>query len=329
MSVRENHGLQPRGFQPICDLSDIRIPRADGIRSTLSYLTCQRTHTWRPLFRHHPLQIMYLDRRSQGMHHLRQLCSKGRACDDEIVAVGPKPCMHVDASPLHVTLFYVPGVRRIIFLFEDEDERWMLRLMRRRRGASALPTFSGIASPATAPLQEETEPFGTDESCWPHNHLPCNFVYMTAGLLFPEPFRIALGPRYEVGESSAAAAARPAGGFRADYGFVATMDREIRRDPERYVGYGITDSWDEIVETLQGAPVSTDTELGAHMREFESMVRRIPERSTLSGWSHTTEAGDSLTGTGDDIPEAGNCITRTAGPAGGPAHAGRYQRRLW
>ncbi|GJV93138.1 hypothetical protein Tco_1540951 [Tanacetum coccineum] len=85
---------------------------------------------------------------------------------------------------------------------------------------------------------------------------------------------LALGPGYEVGESSAAAAARPAGGFRADYGFVATMDRQIRRDPERYVGYGITDSWDEIVETLQGAPVSTDTELGAHMREFESMVRR-------------------------------------------------------
>ncbi|GKA79066.1 hypothetical protein Tco_0785603 [Tanacetum coccineum] len=85
---------------------------------------------------------------------------------------------------------------------------------------------------------------------------------------------IALGPRYEVGESSAAATARPAGGLRADYGFVATMDREIRRDPERDVGYGIMDSWDEIVETLQGAPVSTDTELGAHMREFESMVRR-------------------------------------------------------
>ncbi|GJS84508.1 hypothetical protein Tco_0751049 [Tanacetum coccineum] len=71
---------------------------------------------------------------------------------------------------------------------------------------------------------------------------------------------IALGPGYEVGESSSAAAARPAGGLRADYGFVATMDREIRRDPEREVGYGITDSWDEIVETLQGAPVSTDME---------------------------------------------------------------------
>nr|GEY68955.1 hypothetical protein [Tanacetum cinerariifolium] len=62
---------------------------------------------------------------------------------------------------------------------------------------------------------------------------------------------IALGPRYEVGESSSAAAARPVGGFRVDYGFVATVDREIMRDPEREVGYRITDSWDEIVETLQ------------------------------------------------------------------------------
>ncbi|GJU50068.1 hypothetical protein Tco_1219623 [Tanacetum coccineum] len=65
---------------------------------------------------------------------------------------------------------------------------------------------------------------------------------------------ITLGPSYEVEESSSAAAARPAGGLRADYGFVATMDREIRHDLERDVGYGITESWDEIVETLQGAP---------------------------------------------------------------------------
>nr|GFD46677.1 hypothetical protein [Tanacetum cinerariifolium] len=43
---------------------------------------------------------------------------------------------------------------------------------------------------------------------------------------------------------------------------------------QREVGYGITDSWDEIVETLQGAPVSTDTELGGYMREFETRVRQ-------------------------------------------------------
>ncbi|GKA10126.1 hypothetical protein Tco_0689559, partial [Tanacetum coccineum] len=88
----------------------------------------------------------------------------------------------------------------------------------------------------------------------------------------------ALGPRYEVGESSSAAAARPAGALRADYGFVAIMDKEIRRDPEREVGYGIIKSWDEIVETLQGAPVSTDTELGRHMTAFETRVRQDTDK---------------------------------------------------
>ncbi|GJR81789.1 hypothetical protein Tco_0152574 [Tanacetum coccineum] len=47
---------------------------------------------------------------------------------------------------------------------------------------------------------------------------------------------ITLGPRYEVGERFAAAAARPAGGLRADYGFVATIDMEIKRGPKRYDG---------------------------------------------------------------------------------------------
>ncbi|GJY36752.1 hypothetical protein Tco_0422130 [Tanacetum coccineum] len=46
---------------------------------------------------------------------------------------------------------------------------------------------------------------------------------------------IALSPAYEVGESSSAAAARPTRGLRAGYGFVATMDREIKRDPEKDV----------------------------------------------------------------------------------------------
>ncbi|GJZ16143.1 putative reverse transcriptase domain-containing protein [Tanacetum coccineum] len=51
---------------------------------------------------------------------------------------------------------------------------------------------------------------------------------------------IALCPANEVGESSSAAA-RPARGLRADYGFVATMDREIRHDSKRDFGM-ITDS---------------------------------------------------------------------------------------
>ncbi|GJU09692.1 hypothetical protein Tco_1132088 [Tanacetum coccineum] len=54
---------------------------------------------------------------------------------------------------------------------------------------------------------------------------------------------IDLGPRCEVGESSAAAAARPIGGRRADYGFVDTVDAEISRRRAEEVGYGIRDAW--------------------------------------------------------------------------------------
>ncbi|GJY51894.1 hypothetical protein Tco_0442741 [Tanacetum coccineum] len=62
---------------------------------------------------------------------------------------------------------------------------------------------------------------------------------------------IALGLRYEVGDSSFAPTARPPGGFRANYGFVATMDRKIMRDLERDVGYGITDTWDKMPVDMQ------------------------------------------------------------------------------
>ncbi|GKF65089.1 hypothetical protein Tco_0188537, partial [Tanacetum coccineum] len=119
--------------------------------------------------------------------------------------------------------------------------------------------------------------------------------------------------------------------------------------------------WDEIIETLQGAPVSTDTELGAHVRDFESMVKRdtyeiytllddeqsqrqllasrvnmlFRDRHTTerddstSGTGHyTAGAGDSLTGTGDDITGAGYCITGTTGTRWG-SYTARAARRGW
>ncbi|GJZ76206.1 hypothetical protein Tco_0640671 [Tanacetum coccineum] len=65
-------------------------------------------------------------------------------------------------------------------------------------------------------------------------------------LSLPPPFLLSPtksdAPSSGTDPSSSAAAARPVGGFRVDYDFVATMDREIRRDPEREVGYGIPDS---------------------------------------------------------------------------------------
>ncbi|GKA48253.1 hypothetical protein Tco_0741211, partial [Tanacetum coccineum] len=84
----------------------------------------------------------------------------------------------------------------------------------------------------------------------------------------------AFGPRYEVGESSSAAAARPTRGFKVDYGFVATIDRGIRRDLERDVSYGITDTWDEMLVDMPGAPTTDDTELGRRMTDFSTRVRQ-------------------------------------------------------
>nr|GEY17692.1 hypothetical protein [Tanacetum cinerariifolium] len=125
-------------------------------------------------------------------------------------------------------------------------------------------------------------------------------------------------------ESSYAAAARLAGGLRADYGFVATMDREIMRDPEREVGYGITDSWDEIVETLQGAP--SERQLGCPERlgydrwmrvilpaiMTSEMLRADHRRFTEIRGLRTADR-DSPTGTGDSLTGTGYRITGTVG----------------
>nr|GFD58083.1 hypothetical protein [Tanacetum cinerariifolium] len=69
---------------------------------------------------------------------------------------------------------------------------------------------------------------------------------------------IVLGLRFKVGESSSAPTARPTGGFRANCRFVGTLDDEIRRDPKREVGYGITYTWDEMVEDMMRTPTVTD-----------------------------------------------------------------------
>nr|GEU69821.1 hypothetical protein [Tanacetum cinerariifolium] len=50
---------------------------------------------------------------------------------------------------------------------------------------------------------------------------------------------------------------------------------EIRRDPEREVGYGIRDTWDEIVKDMLGAPAETDvTGLSQRMTDFVMIVRQ-------------------------------------------------------
>ncbi|GKA05074.1 hypothetical protein Tco_0684194 [Tanacetum coccineum] len=84
----------------------------------------------------------------------------------------------------------------------------------------------------------------------------------------------AFGPRYEVEESSSVLATRPTRGFKAAYGFIDTLYREIRRYPEKEVGYGITDTWGEMLKDMLGAPATDETELGRRMTNFVTTVRQ-------------------------------------------------------
>ncbi|GJT25005.1 putative reverse transcriptase domain-containing protein [Tanacetum coccineum] len=67
------------------------------------------------------------------------------------------------------------------------------------------------------------------------------------------------------GESSAAALELTSWRFLGNYGFVATMDSADRRDPERYVGYGSQNSWNEIVRHLQRPRLDVERGLGQAM----------------------------------------------------------------
>nr|GEV11994.1 hypothetical protein [Tanacetum cinerariifolium] len=102
----------------------------------------------------------------------------------------------------------------------------------------------------------------------------------------------AFGSRFKVGESSSTPTVRPAGDSRLDYGFIATLDDEIMRDLERDVGYGITESWDKIVETMQGAPATDEIELGRDRRAHAhtTLLMEIEARMSQEAWGRAMDA---------------------------------------
>ncbi|GJR45704.1 putative reverse transcriptase domain-containing protein [Tanacetum coccineum] len=109
----------------------------------------------------------------------------------------------------------------------------------------------------------------------------------------PPPKRLcfAFGPGYEVGKSSSAPTARPDGDFRRYYVFIATLDDEIMRDPERDVGYGIIDTWDEMLMGMPGAPTTDETEdRRAHSRTARLM--KIKARMSREAWGRSMDASD-------------------------------------
>ncbi|GJR07051.1 hypothetical protein Tco_0530035 [Tanacetum coccineum] len=114
--------------------------------------------------------------------------------------------------------------------------------------------------------------------------------------------------RNEVGESSTAAP-RPTGGHRADYGFIGTMDAEIRRQRAEEVGYGIRDVWVDPTKVVEEVALTTlewvnarVTELAARVdvliedRQFHHETALLLDQEALASreaWAHS----ESLTAT--------------------------------
>nr|GEV88833.1 reverse transcriptase domain-containing protein [Tanacetum cinerariifolium] len=84
--------------------------------------------------------------------------------------------------------------------------------------------------------------------------------------------------RYEIGESSIA---RPTRGREIDYGFVSTLDAEVRRRGIGDVGYGIRDTWVDLTEVVSAiAPMTLGEASGTDGRD------------SLSDGRHKTRDGD-------------------------------------
>nr|GEX44905.1 hypothetical protein [Tanacetum cinerariifolium] len=127
-----------------------------------------------------------------------------------------------------------------VYIEGDEEEGEHL--------APADSTVVALPSVDHATSVEEIGPFKTDESA-----------------ASPPPH-----PTYRV------TARMPPGDSRPGYRFIAILDDEIMQDLERDVGYGITNSWDEIAETMQGAPATDETEFGRRVTDLVETMRRTP-----------------------------------------------------
>ncbi|GKD67222.1 hypothetical protein Tco_1309330, partial [Tanacetum coccineum] len=96
--------------------------------------------------------------------------------------------------------------------------------------------------------------------------------------------------RYEVGESSTAAP-RPTGGHRADYGFIGTMDAEIRRQRAEEVGYGIRDVWVDPTEAVEEVAPTTLKGVNARVTELAA----VQEQDTQDIYAVIEDAQDRQT----------------------------------
>ncbi|GJR29876.1 putative reverse transcriptase domain-containing protein [Tanacetum coccineum] len=124
------------------------------------------------------------------------------------------------------------------------------------------PTYveGSLGSRAAGIRQRDALPSPVHETEMPEICLP----------LRKRPRRTTPGPGYEVGESSAAGAARQVGPTTAEadlYGFADMLDAAPGRQTSKELGYGITDTWDDLVGAIQ--EIAPTTLEGVNQRVIE------------------------------------------------------------
>nr|GFA96058.1 putative reverse transcriptase domain-containing protein [Tanacetum cinerariifolium] len=174
------------------------------------------------------------------------------------------------STQLRPTLFHLHlhSVSRLGY-FSDPSRRHCSSLKSRLR---ALPPILLIPLPAASPplqlLSFDRRADRPDVTLPPRKRL--NIVHC---------------PRYEAGESSvAAAAARPMKGRRADYGFVDSVEAEIRQRRAEDIGYGIRDTWIDLIDVAEEEALTTlegvntrITELAAVQEQDTQDMYRVME----------------------------------------------------
>ncbi|GJV58324.1 hypothetical protein Tco_1459329 [Tanacetum coccineum] len=97
-----------------------------------------------------------------------------------------------------------------------------------------------------------------------------------------------LGSRYEIGESSTARPTRDRG---VDYGFVSTVEAEVRRQGISEVGYGIRDTWIDPAEAIPEVAPMTVGEVNTRVTE----LAELHERDTQDLYALLEDAQDGRT----------------------------------
>ncbi|GKB45308.1 putative reverse transcriptase domain-containing protein [Tanacetum coccineum] len=99
---------------------------------------------------------------------------------------------------------------------------------------------------------------------------------------------IALGPRYEIGESSSTPTTRPTRGFRADYCFIGTLDAEIRRDLDREIDRRAHARTTRLIES----EVRASREAWVQSMDASNMTRSKVRALRTTALAQQTEIGD-------------------------------------